>query len=106
PFLIELGVPHRQAEALAALASAVAQSRLRLEPGADVSFTLHALEQTPGVNARTAAAIAMRALHWPDAFPSTDRSLQRAAGATTARELLRIAERWRPWRGYAAAHLL
>jgi AraC family transcriptional regulator of adaptative response / DNA-3-methyladenine glycosylase II len=106
PFLIELGVPHRQAEALAALASAVAQSRLRLEPGADVSFTLHALEQIPGVNARTAAAIAMRALHWPDAFPSTDRLLQRAAGATTARELLRIAERWRPWRGYAAAHLL
>jgi AraC family transcriptional regulator of adaptative response / DNA-3-methyladenine glycosylase II len=106
PLLSQLGVPHRVAEALAALASAVAQSRLRLEPGADVSFTLHALEQTPGVNARTAAAIAMRALHWPDAFPSTDRSLQRAAGATTARELLRIAERWRPWRGYAAAHLL
>jgi AraC family transcriptional regulator of adaptative response / DNA-3-methyladenine glycosylase II len=106
PLLSQLGVPHRVAEALVALASAVAQSKLRLEPGADVSSTLHTLEQIPGVNARTAAAIAMRALHWPDAFPSTDRSLQRAAGATTARELLRIAERWRPWRGYAAAHLL
>jgi AraC family transcriptional regulator of adaptative response / DNA-3-methyladenine glycosylase II len=106
PLLSQLGVPHRVAEALVALASAVAQSKLRLEPGADVQSTLHALKQIPGVDARTAAAIAMRALHWPDAFPSTDRSLQRAAGVTTARELLRIAERWRPWRGYAAAHLL
>jgi AraC family transcriptional regulator of adaptative response / DNA-3-methyladenine glycosylase II len=104
-FLSQLGVPHRQAEALAALASAVAQSSLRLEPGADVPSTLRALRQIPGVGARTAAAIAMRALHWPDAFPSTDRSLQRAAGVTGARALVRIAERWRPWRGYAAAHL-
>jgi AraC family transcriptional regulator of adaptative response / DNA-3-methyladenine glycosylase II len=105
PFLLELGASHRVSGALVALASAVAQSKLRLEPGADVQSTLHALKQIPDVDARTAAAIAMRALHWPDAFPSTDRSLQRAAGVTTARDLLRIAERWRPWRGYAAAHL-
>jgi AraC family transcriptional regulator of adaptative response / DNA-3-methyladenine glycosylase II len=104
-FLSQLGVPHRQAEALAALASAVALSSLRLEPGADVPSTLRALRQIPGVGARTAAAIAMRALHWPDAFPSTDRSLQRAAGVTGARALVRVAERWRPWRAYAAAHL-
>jgi len=104
-FLSDLGVPHRQAEALATLGAAVTQSKLRLEPGADVSSTLQALKQIQGIDARTAAAIAMRALHWPDAFPSTDRSLQRAAGASGARELLRIADRWRPWRGYAAAHL-
>ena len=54
---------------------------------------------------RTATAIVMRALHWPDAFPASDPSLQRAAGVTDARALLRIAEQWRPWRGYAAAHL-
>src|SRR5262245_4275589 len=104
-FLSDLGVPHRQAEALATLGAAVAQSKLRLEPGADVSSTLQALKQIQGIDARTAAAIAMRALHWPDAFPSTDPSLQRAAGVSGTRELLRIAERWRPWRGYAAAHL-
>jgi len=104
-FLSDLGVPHRQAEALATLGAAVAQSTLRLEPGADVPSTLQALKQIQGIDASTAAAIAMRALHWPDAFPSTDRSLQRAAGVSGARELLRIADRWRPWRGYAAAHL-
>jgi len=104
-FLSDLGVPHRQAEALSTLGAAVAQSTLRLEPGADVPSTLQALKQIQGIDASTAAAIAMRALHWPDAFPSTDRSLQRAAGVSGARELLRIADRWRPWRGYAAAHL-
>jgi AraC family transcriptional regulator, regulatory protein of adaptative response / DNA-3-methyladenine glycosylase II len=50
-------------------------------------------------------AVVMRALHWPDAFAATDASLQRAAGVTGSRALLRVAERWRPWRAYAAAHL-
>ena len=105
PFLSALGVPRRRAEALAAVAGAVAEGKLRLEPGADVQATLDALTRTAGIGARTAAAIVMRALHWPDAFSSTDSSLQRAAGVPGARALLHLAERWRPWRGYAAAHL-
>lgn len=38
----------------------------------------------------------------PDAFSATDRDLQRAAGVTNAKALLALAERWRPWRAYAA----
>jgi len=38
----------------------------------------------------------------PDAFNANRRSLQRAAGAQSARELLAMSERWRPWRAYAA----
>jgi AraC family transcriptional regulator, regulatory protein of adaptative response / DNA-3-methyladenine glycosylase II len=105
PFLATLGVPTRRAEAITAVARAVADGRLRLEPGADVPTTLDVLTRVPGVGARTAETIIMRALHWPDAFSSTDASLQHAAGVTGARALLHIAERWRPWRGYAAAHL-
>jgi AraC family transcriptional regulator of adaptative response / DNA-3-methyladenine glycosylase II len=105
PSLSMLGVPSRRGEAVAAVARAVSRGTLCLEPGADVHSTMGALTEIPGLGARTAEAIVMRALHWPDAFPSTDASLQRAAGATGTRALLRIAERWRPWRGYAAAHL-
>jgi AraC family transcriptional regulator, regulatory protein of adaptative response / DNA-3-methyladenine glycosylase II len=47
----------------------------------------------------------MRALYWPDAFPTADPSLQRAAGAANRGELREQAERWRPWRAYAAQHL-
>jgi AraC family transcriptional regulator of adaptative response / DNA-3-methyladenine glycosylase II len=105
PALARLGVPGRSAETIVALAQAVAGRRLQLAPGADVTSTLAALAQIPGIGERTATVIVMEALRWPDAFPSTDSSLQRAAGVTGPRALLRLAERWRPWRAYAAAHL-
>jgi AraC family transcriptional regulator of adaptative response / DNA-3-methyladenine glycosylase II len=104
-FLSALGVPRRRAEPLAQVARAVAGGTLRLEPGADVPSTVQTLRDIPGVGERTATTIVMRALHWPDAFPATDALLQRAAGADGSRALLRTAERWRPWRAYAAGHL-
>jgi AraC family transcriptional regulator, regulatory protein of adaptative response / DNA-3-methyladenine glycosylase II len=105
PLLMTLGVPRRRAETVIEVARAVTDGRLRLEPGADVHATLDTLTRITGVVARTAATLVMRALHWPDAFSSTDATLQHAAGVTNARSLLHLAERWRPWRGYAAAHL-
>jgi AraC family transcriptional regulator of adaptative response / DNA-3-methyladenine glycosylase II len=103
--LAALGVPPRRAEALAAVARGVADGTLHLEPSAGVPATLRALNEVPGVGARSASAIVVRALGWPDAFPSADAVLQRAAGVTGVRALLRVADGWRPWRGYAAAHL-
>ncbi|HEX6104963.1 MAG TPA: AlkA N-terminal domain-containing protein [Gemmatimonadales bacterium] len=103
--LVALGVPRFRTGALIAVARAVAERALRLEPGTGASSAVRSLCDIPGVGARTAARIVMRALHWPDAFPSTDPALQRAAGVSGARALLRQAERWRPWRGYAAIHL-
>ena len=47
----------------------------------------------------------MRALSDPDAFPAGDLALLRAAGMKTPTELERHAERWRPWRAYAAMHI-
>jgi AraC family transcriptional regulator of adaptative response / DNA-3-methyladenine glycosylase II len=105
PRLSALGVPRRRSEALAELASVVARAAIRLEPGAELRSTLRSLTEIPGLGARSAAAIAARALHWPDAFPSTGLSLEEAAGVTGIPALLRLAERWRPWRSYAAAHL-
>ena len=104
-FIAHLGVPARRAEALASLGQAVADGELRLEPGSEVPATLEALTRIPGVDARSATAIVMRALHWPDAFWAAEPELQRAAGVRTTESLQRIAERWRPWRGYAAAQL-
>jgi AraC family transcriptional regulator of adaptative response / DNA-3-methyladenine glycosylase II len=103
--LSSAGVGTRVAEALTRLGCAVSTEALRLEPGADVPATLEALAHIPGVGPRTAARIVMRALHWPDAFPATGAALQRAARVRGDAALLRRAERWRPWRGYAAGHL-
>ena len=104
-FMTHLGVPARQAEGLASLAQAMVDGQLRLEPGCEVPATLEALSRIPGVDARTATGVVMRALHWPDAFWAADPQLQRAAGVRGTEALRRLAERWRPWRGYAAAHL-
>ena len=104
-FITRLGAPARRAEALATVAQAMAEGTLQLEPGADVELTLEALTRIPGVGAQSATAIVMRALHWPDAFSPTDSTLQRAAGVSGALALAQMAERWRPWRSYAAAHL-
>jgi len=52
----------------------------------------------------------MRELREPDAFPAADVGLLRAMANEDGRrpssaELLSRAERWRPWRAYAALHL-
>jgi AraC family transcriptional regulator, regulatory protein of adaptative response / DNA-3-methyladenine glycosylase II len=70
-----------------------------------VVATHRALLEMNGVGERLATIIVMRALYWPDAFPTADAALQRAAGVAGRRELREHAERWRPWRAYAAEHL-
>jgi AraC family transcriptional regulator, regulatory protein of adaptative response / DNA-3-methyladenine glycosylase II len=91
--LANLGVPAGRAEALVAVARAAAAGSLRLEPGAEPLETLRRLRELPGIEPRAATAIVMRALHWPDAF-SDDGARPQS-----------LAERWRPWRAYAATHL-
>ncbi|HEX4327325.1 MAG TPA: Ada metal-binding domain-containing protein [Burkholderiales bacterium] len=65
--------------------------------------------ELPGIGPWTAQYVAMRGFADPDAFPSGDLGLVRAAKslgiAQTPKELLHYAERWRPWRAYAAQTL-
>ncbi|MDB5807485.1 MAG: transcriptional regulator Ada / DNA-3-methyladenine glycosylase [Betaproteobacteria bacterium] len=65
--------------------------------------------ELPGIGPWTAQYVAMRGFADPDAFPSGDLGLVRAAKslgiAQTPKELLQYAERWRPWRAYAAQTL-
>jgi AraC family transcriptional regulator, regulatory protein of adaptative response / DNA-3-methyladenine glycosylase II len=103
--LAALGMPRRSAEAIASVARALAGGTIRLEPGRDAGATHRALMEMEGVGERLATMIVMRALYWPDAFPASDPALQRAAGASSRSELRAMAERWRPWRAYAAQHL-
>jgi len=100
-----IGLPTARAQTLFVLAQQVAKGELRFEPDANVAAIVRQLLEIPGVGAWTAEYIAMRALHWPDAFPSGDLVLRRHAGDLTAAQLRKAAERWRPWRAYAAMQL-
>jgi len=88
------GVPQRRAETVAKLARAIESGGLRLEPGSDVGETQRGLLALGGIGERLATLIVTRALCWPDAFYTKDRAL------------LARAEAWRPWRAYAALHLV
>jgi AraC family transcriptional regulator of adaptative response / DNA-3-methyladenine glycosylase II len=84
---------------------AMAKNPDLLEPGADIEAALNRLKALPGIGEWTAQYVAMRALSWPDAFPSTDLGIRKALGTDDDRRILAHAESWRPWRGYAAMHL-
>jgi 3-methyladenine DNA glycosylase/8-oxoguanine DNA glycosylase len=58
-----------------------------------------------GIGPWTADYVALRCLRDDDAFPSGDLILRRALDAKTPAEAIRLAEPWRPWRGYATLHL-
>jgi len=100
-----LGVPPRAAAAIVAVARGVSTDTLRLEPGVDAAATQSALLKIDGIDDALATAIVVRALDWPDAFDASELALQRAAGAAGPSELRAQADRWRPWRAYAAGHL-
>jgi AraC family transcriptional regulator, regulatory protein of adaptative response / DNA-3-methyladenine glycosylase II len=63
----------------------------------------------PGIGEWTAHYMAMRGLSHPDAFPSADLILRRAAAQgdnmLSTKALTTLAEAWRPWRAYAVMHL-
>ena len=99
-----LGVIGSRARCIAALVKAINEQTILLTGAADVETQIDALMCLPGVGEWTAQYVAMRALHWPDAFPGTDLMLLRAAGLN-AKQLHARAESWRPWRAYATHYL-
>jgi AraC family transcriptional regulator of adaptative response / DNA-3-methyladenine glycosylase II len=96
------GLTRARAAAIRALASAVARNDVVLsdEPAA----AMERLRALPGIGPWTAQYVAMRGLSDPDAFPAGDLALRRSSGLDD-RALMARAERWRPWRAYAAMHL-
>jgi AraC family transcriptional regulator of adaptative response / DNA-3-methyladenine glycosylase II len=95
------GVMTARAETIRSLARRIMNRTIELDGCVDGRVTTCALRAVPGIGDWTAEYIAMRALGEPDAFPSGDLGLRRAAGARSARELERLSEAWRPWRAYA-----
>ncbi len=95
------GLTDRRAQTVKSFATAVAEGKIRLDPGADPDRVRNALIALPGIGEWTAEYILLRAAGWPDAFPATDCGLVKATGLSPTALRLR-AENWRPWRGYAA----
>jgi len=123
--IAEVGIIRSRANAIVSLAQAIVSKEIILRPGADAEATKARLCEIPGIGPWTAEYVAMRALAWPDAFPATDLGIKKAmanlppfmgvvprsgdrgvgAKSPSEKEILAMAEAWRPWRSYAAMHL-
>jgi len=95
------GVTTARAGTIRSLARTVTDGTISFNASLDGRATVSALRAVPGIGAWTGEYLAMRAFGEPDAFPSGDLVLRRAAGGCTTRELERKSEAWRPWRAYA-----
>jgi AraC family transcriptional regulator of adaptative response / DNA-3-methyladenine glycosylase II len=100
-----LGMPGARARSLVGLAAAWQRGVILCEPGDDPLVLRERLLALPGIGPWTAEYLAMRALHDPDALPSSDLVLRKALDDVSPRALERRAEAWRPFRSYAVLHL-
>ena len=102
-----LPMPASRARALVALARSLAAGELALEPGDDPSAVRARLVGLPGIGPWTADYIAMRGLGDRDVFPGEDLWIRRALGLRSGdrARVAALADRWRPYRAYAAQHL-
>ncbi len=108
--LSSLGMPRARKATLVSMAKAALETPGLFDPLSTVEETVARLRAIPGVGDWTAQYIALRASREPDAFPSSDVALLRGATRSggkrpTPAQLLTRAERWRPWRAYAAQHM-
>jgi AraC family transcriptional regulator, regulatory protein of adaptative response / DNA-3-methyladenine glycosylase II len=104
-----LPMPRARGRALVGLCEALASGQLVLGPGADRPQARHQMLELPGIGPWTAEYVAMRGLHDPDAFLPTDLGIKKALESLgqdgRPAVAAALAERWRPYRSYAAQHL-
>jgi AraC family transcriptional regulator of adaptative response / DNA-3-methyladenine glycosylase II len=107
--LTSLGIPRTRAQTLNTLARRLVEQPEFFNQFTTLDEAIETLCQIPGIGPWTAHYMALRALQEPDAFPSCDRALLRTIETLeqpmTPAQFEQRAERWRPWRAYAAVYL-
>jgi AraC family transcriptional regulator of adaptative response / DNA-3-methyladenine glycosylase II len=100
-----LGVTAARSKTIYELARAIVQGEIDLDLPARPEEEMKKLMAIRGIGGWTAQYIAMRAMEWPDAFLETDAGVKKALGLHTSKDLLAMAEPWKPWRSYATINL-
>jgi len=104
-----IGLTRARTETIRNFARVVASGELRLDRLVGLDDIVEKLVALPGIGEWTAQYVALRAFSERDAFPAGDLGLRKAMangkGMPSERELMAVAEAWRPFRAYAAIHL-
>lgn len=100
-----LGVIASRSRTIQTLAEALSTKKLHLDYDAKPEDEVKKLMELRGIGSWTAQYIAMRAMGYTDAFLETDAGVKKALQPYSAKEMLALAEKWRPWRSYATVNL-
>lgn len=103
--LAEIGLPASRAHALHTIASRLVEGSLSLDAPQDVDAGMAALIALPGIGPWTAAYIALRGWSARDVFLPTDHAIAQKFPGLRARDILALAEAWRPYRSYAVLQM-
>ena len=100
----KLGVTAARSNTIFELSKAVVNKEIdfaNIQPHEEIKK----LTSIKGIGSWTANYLAMRAMEWTDAFLETDVGVRNALPKYTPKEVLALAEQWRPWRSYAVLNL-
>jgi AraC family transcriptional regulator of adaptative response / DNA-3-methyladenine glycosylase II len=101
--------PRRKIEAIAGVASALADGRVEVHVGRDPDELRAELLALPGIGPWTADYVLMRVLGVPDVLLTGDLVLRKGAAAlgipNDVPGLLARSQAWQPWRSYAGMYL-
>jgi len=108
-----IGLTGARAATVCRAANAVASGELDFDAlRADPNNAARILAALPGLGPWTAAYVCMRGLGHRDAFLASDLGVRKAVARACSvdtpprlKEILAMAEAWRPWRAYATLHL-
>lgn len=103
-----LAGPRRRIDTVRTVAAALADGQLVVDVGRDAAELRAELLELSGIGPWTADYVTMRMLGAPDVLLDHDAAVRRGAtalGLPPGEALAGRANRWRPWRSYAGAHL-
>lgn len=100
-----LGVIGTRSRTILELARKITQGEINFTYCHQPEDEMKKLMDIQGIGSWTAQYIGMRAMEWPDAFLETDAGVKKALQPYTSKEILKMAEIWRPWRSYATINL-
>jgi AraC family transcriptional regulator of adaptative response / DNA-3-methyladenine glycosylase II len=103
--LREIGIPLARAKGMLALTEAVRTGHVSLTSSTPVETQMERLCELPGMGPFTASVIAMRALHWPDAFPGSDLFVLRATDSRTGAQAEERTKHLAPFRATYVMHV-
>lgn len=100
-----LGIITTRAQTIRALAQTFVDNSICYNTTAAPETEIKKLTTIRGIGNWTARYIAMRTMGWTDAFLETDAGIKKALAPLSAKEMLKLAEPWKPWRSYASINL-